>query len=63
MSLYIHKPSGEYLRLLKLRASNINTYLQVDSNNKPIIEKRAWSVRPETQILIITGFEDLEKIS
>jgi hypothetical protein len=63
MSLYIHKPSGEYLRLLKLRASNINTYLQVDSNNKPIIEKRDWSVRPETQILIITGFEDLEKIS
>jgi len=63
MSLYIHKPSGEYLRLLKLRASNINTYLQVDSNNKPKIEKRDWSVRPETQILIITGFEELEKIS
>jgi hypothetical protein len=63
MSFYRHKPSGEYLRLLKLRTSNINTYLQVDSNNKPIIEKRDWSVHPEEQKRKITGFEDLEKIS
>jgi hypothetical protein len=63
MSLYIHKPSGEYLRLLKHRTSNINTFLQVDSNNKPIIEKRAWSTHPEEQKRIITGFEELEKIS
>jgi hypothetical protein len=63
LKLYIHKPSGEYLRLVKLRESNVNTYLQVDQNNKPIIKKRDWSVRPTTQNRIIRGFKNLKEIN
>jgi len=40
LSLYRHIPSGEYVRLVVLRKSNVNTYLQVDINNEPIVEKR-----------------------
>ena len=37
------------LKLIKKRASGINTYLEVDSEGKPIVKKRAWSTRPEQQ--------------
>lgn len=58
--IYRHKVSGEFLRLLKKRESNVNTYLQVDENNKPIIKKRDWSVRPQEQRRIVKGFDKLE---
>lgn len=60
--IYKHKVSGEFLRLLKKRESNVNTYLQVDENNEPIIIKRDWSVRPQEQIRIVKGFNNLTLI-
>jgi hypothetical protein len=55
-----HKPSGEYLRLVKLRKSNINTFVVVDEKNNPIIKKQSWSTRPQEQLRIIKGFDNLE---
>lgn len=60
MQVYKHKISGEFLRLLTLRESNVNTYLQVDEDNEPIIKKRDWSTRPTEQRRIVKGFENLE---
>lgn len=59
--IYRHKISGEFLRLLKLRESNVNTYLQVDEFNQPIIKKRSWSIRPQEQRRIVKGFNNLEE--
>jgi hypothetical protein len=55
-----HKPSGEYLRLVKLRKSNINTFVVVDKKNNPIIKKQSWSTHPQEQLRIIKGFDNLE---
>ncbi len=60
--IYKHKVSGEFLRLLKLRESNVNTYLQVDELNQPIILKRRWSTRPDEQRRLIKGFDNLIEI-
>ncbi len=59
MQVYKHKISGEFLRLLKLRESNVNTYLQVNEFNQPIIKNRRWSVMPQEQRRIVTGFNNL----
>lgn len=59
--IYKHKISGEFLRLLKLRESNVNTYLQVDEFNQPIIKNRSLSVRPQEQRRIVKGFNNLEE--
>lgn len=61
-NLYQHKVSGEYLRLLKVRESGVNTFLQVDENNTPIIEKRIWSINPKEQRRLVSGFEKLNKV-
>jgi len=55
-----HKLSGELLRLVTLRDSNLNTYLVVDQKGNPIIKKQGWSVRPKEQQRLIKGFENLE---
>ena len=55
-----HRPSGELLRLVRLRKSNINTYIQVDLIGNPIIKKRSWSTRPNEQLRLIKGFDNLE---
>jgi hypothetical protein len=55
-----HKPSGEYLRLVKLRKSNINTFVVVDEKNNPIIKKQSWSRHPQEQLRLIKGFDNLE---
>jgi hypothetical protein len=57
-----HKPSGEFLRLVKLRKSNINTFVVVDNTGKPIIKERNWSTHPDEQLRIIRGFSNLEEI-
>jgi hypothetical protein len=61
-NLLIHKPSGELLRLVKLRKSNINTFVVVDELGSEIIEKRNWSTHPDEQLRIINGFKDLKKV-
>jgi len=59
LKLYKHIPSGEFLRLMIYRESGVNTYMQVDCNNKPIIKKREWSLHPITQSRIVKGFDNL----
>ena len=54
-----HKSSGVFLRLVKKQKSNVNTFLLVDRNNNPIIEKRSWSTRPDEQLILIKGFDNL----
>jgi|TARA_R110000744_G_C19124951_1_gene536395 hypothetical protein len=63
-NLYKHKPSGYYLRLVKFRGlSNVNTYLQVDSFNIPIVIKRKWSNHPREQHRLVTGFDNLSPLT
>lgn len=59
-NILIHKLSGELLRLVRLRKSNVNTYIQVDSMGNPIIKKRSWSTRPDEQLRLIKAFDNLE---
>ena len=58
-----HKPSGELLRLVRLRKSNINTFIQVDSAGNPIVKKRSWSTRPEQQLRLIKGFDNIHLLA
>lgn len=60
--LFKIKNKDEYLRLVTKRESDVNTYLEVDKNNKPIIEKRPWGFHPSEQQYIIKGFDNLELI-
>lgn len=57
--IFTHKESRELLKLIKLRESNINTFVVVDINGNPIIEERNWSSHPDTQLRIIKGFDNL----
>lgn len=61
-NVFTHNTSGEILRLIKLRKSNINTFVQVDSNNNLIIKKVKWSVLQKSQLRLIRGFDNLEII-
>ena len=55
-----HKPSGQLLRLVTLRKSNVNTFVQVDESGAPIIKKRNWSTHPCEQLRLVKGFDNLE---
>ena len=64
MLIYRHKITGHYLRLIRERASGLNTYLEVTENNEPILEKRCWSLRNKMpQERLIRGFDNLEFIN
>lgn len=54
-----HKLSGELLRLVTERPSGVNTYIQVDANGTPILERRPWSFRREYQLRVIKGYDNL----
>jgi len=57
--MFKHKQNKEFLRLIVFRKNNVNTYLEVDKDNIPIIKKRPWSARLAMQTKIVTGFDDL----
>jgi len=57
--IYKHKVTGEYLRPVKARESGVNSYLEVDKNNTPIIKKRSWCCRPTEQRRLVKGFKNL----
>jgi hypothetical protein len=59
--LYWHK-SGIFLKLLKRRESNVNTFVIVDELGIPILKQSKYSANREEQRRIITGFKDLIKI-
>ena len=54
--------SGIIYRLLKLTKSGINTFLEVNENNEPLIKKRNWAHHPQQQTAIFNGFSKLERI-
>ena len=60
--MFKHKLNGKYYRLVKQAKSNVNTYIEVDKDNNVIVDWRDWSVRPQEQIAIITGFNKLMEI-
>tara|TARA_R110000803_G_scaffold203721_1_gene269425 strand:- start:81 stop:281 length:201 start_codon:yes stop_codon:yes gene_type:complete len=60
--LFQHKVNGKFYRLLKTTQEEVNTYLEVDINNDPVIDWRSFSVRPCEQKAIITGFNNLTEI-
>jgi len=64
MGIYRIKGKEEYLRLIrKGKCIDINTFLEVDKDNNPIVRKRPWAVHPQEQKRIFIGFEKLELIT
>ena len=59
MRIFKHKLNGKHYRLVKQAKSNVNTYIEVDKDNNVIVDWRDWSVRPQEQDAIITGFDKL----
>lgn len=47
------------IKLVVKRESNVNTFVEVDMNDNPIIKKRSWSCIPQEQHFVISGFEKL----
>jgi hypothetical protein len=62
MRVFKHKINSQHYRLVKQRATEANTYLEVDKYNKPIIERRFWTFYPQEQEAIIRGFGNLTEI-
>jgi hypothetical protein len=62
-NIYKHNISGKCLRLVKFRGmDNVNTYLQVDRLDVPIVIKRTWSHHPQEQHSLVTGFDNLSPL-
>jgi len=59
--IYRHS-SGIFLRQIKKRKSNVNTYLIVDELNIPILKKVEGFNRMDEQHRIVTGFDNLIEI-
>ena len=62
MRIFQHKLNGNYYRLVKSNKGSVNTFLQVDIENKLIINWRDWSNKPEEIKAIMSGFENLTEI-
>ena len=59
MRVFRHKLNGKYYRLVTKRESNVNTYLEVDKNNKVILRTGLLTNKKYRQDAIITGFDKL----
>lgn len=55
------KGTENYYKLKQVREHNINTFIECDNLGNTIIKKRCWSTQPQEQVVIITGFDKLEK--
>ena len=62
MEIYKHA-NGEFLRLIKLRKSGVNTFVQCTEQGEDIVIKRTWSEHPEEQRRIVKGFDKLKKVN
>jgi hypothetical protein len=58
--LYKHKSNGKFYRLIKLKSTGLNTFLEVDEKNKPTVKKRPWTNIPREQTVLMRGFEKIE---
>lgn len=61
MKIYKHIPSGMFLKLIRKRESNINTYLDCDELGDVIYKVRAWAMskRKHKQERLVKGFKNL----
>ena len=59
MRVFKHKLNGNHYRLVKQRESNVNTYVEVDKDNKVVLRTGFWTDKEYEQDAIITGFEKL----
>lgn len=55
------KGTDNFYKLKTDRENNINTFIECDNLGNTIIKKRCWSTQPQEQVVIITGFDKLEK--
>ena len=55
------KGTDNFYKLKTARENNINTFIECDNLGNTIIKKRCWSTQPQEQVVIITGFDKLEK--
>lgn len=62
MRLFKHKLSGKYYRLVKQRESDVNTYLEVDKDNKAVLRTGFWTDKEYEQDAIIIGFNKLTEV-
>ena len=59
MRVFKHKENGKYYRLEIERVSKVNTYIEVDEDNKKILKKVRWTFMKSEQKAIISGFDKL----
>lgn len=62
MEFYKDKLSGKYYRLVKTRDSGINSYLEVDKNNEPLIFQLSCFVHPTTKVVLINTKINLDRL-
>ena len=59
MRVFKHKLDGKYYRLVTQRESNVNTYVEVDKENKIILRTGLWTSKEYEQDAVIRGFGKL----
>tara|TARA_R110002124_G_C8560878_1_gene480416 strand:+ start:181 stop:375 length:195 start_codon:yes stop_codon:yes gene_type:complete len=62
MRVFKHKLDGKHYRLVKQKDSNVNTYIEVDKDNKILINCSNWGHKPQEQDAIIIGFDNLTEV-
>ena len=63
MRVFKNKLDGKHYRLVKQRASEVNTYIEVDKENNILISWANWAHKPQEQDAIIRGFDNLTEIN
>lgn len=62
MILYKHKEVKGFLKLKKLGKRGVNVFDHVNEFGTPTYKKRPWSVGPQTQVFIVTGWDKLTPV-
>ena len=62
MKIYMSKTTGELLKLVRKRATVINTYVQVDQHGEAILKRRSWSNQKQEQYRLISDSKSLIEI-
>lgn len=62
MQIYRSKTTGELLKLVRKRATGINTYVQVDQHGEAILKRRSWSNQKQEQYRLISDSKSLIEV-
>ena len=63
MRVFKNKLDGKHYRLVKQRASEVNTYIEVNKENAVLVSWSNWAHKPQEQDAIIRGFDNLTEIN